>query len=267
MVLKALVCYAVAFFIPVIAFIFLVKLSKGKVELSALHITVGVLSFFAVLVGMLALMMFAFANTSTVYMTSYMPEWLYKLAVALLFFGAICLARFFIINAAYFSKGREDKGTSFLVGFGIAGGFAISIYCLYSFIYIAVTALNTDFVELTSESLLKFADSTVISVFTPFESHIYIALVFVIYACLMLIESRFMSQHANLPYKWTHTLIMYLLTSFCEVCMLSIILFSVSSISIIAIAVMALVLVILAGLAVKLLYKYKEELPYNNQFN
>ena len=266
MIFKALVCYAVAFLIPLVALFTLFKLSKGKTKFYPLHIVLGAISFFVVLLAMLGLFLFAFSEKSTVFMLSYMPEWIYKLSIALLFFGAVCLVRYFVLNSVYFSRDKEKKGTSFLVGFGISGGLAVSVYSLFTFIYVLVTSLTSPLVELTDESVLLFEDSTVISVFTPFESHILLSLFFAIYMCLMLINSKFMTQHSSLNYKWSHTLLMYLLTSLCEVTMLAVLVFSISA-SVLAVVITALILAVLSALCVKLLYKYKEELPYDSQFN
>ena len=267
MICKALICYAVSFMIPVIAVFLLAKFSKNKLRLYPLHMFIGAASFFVALIAMLLLMLYAFSSGTVSYFTAHTPEWLYKVTVAVLFFTAICLIRYFILNAAYFSKNREEQGTSFLIGFGMSGAVAISLYCLFSFIYVGVTAMSSKLVELTEESVFVFADSSVISVFTPFESHIFLSLVFVVYTALMFVQARFMTQHANLPYKWHHTLIMYLLTSFCEVLMLCIVLFAVSKINLIALIVMISAITVLSALSVKLLYKYKEYLPYKQQFN
>lgn len=267
MIAKALICYALSVIVAVAA-VFLLRFyfKKIKMRFSFAHMALGMLSFIAVIVGMLVLIMFAFSEENTAYMTALMSESFYKIAIAVIFFTLICLARYFILNAVYFSRDKESKGTSFLAGYGFGGIFIIAVYCLFSFIYVAYAALTSDFVALTSESVLHFADSTVISVFTPFESHVLITLVFVIYTALMLVTAQFMTQHANLPYKWNHTLVMYLLTSFCEICMTCIFLFAVSRIHYIAIIMIALILAVLSALSVKLLYRYKEVLPYQKQF-
>ena len=267
MIAKALICYALSVVLAVAAVVALCfYFKKANIRLSFAHLAIGTLSFIAVIAGMLFLIIFAFSEESVTYMKEIMSEAFYKIAVAVLFFAAICVIRYFVLNALYFQKERESKGSSFLAGYGLGGVLIIAVYCLFSFIYVGLTALSTEFLTLSSESVLHFKDSTVISVFTPFESHIFVTLVFVVYTALMLITAQFMTQHANLPYKWKHTLVMYLLTTFCEICMTCIFLFAVSRINYIAIIIIALVLMALAGVSVKLLYKYKEVLPYDKQF-
>ena len=267
MILNALLCYGIAFVIPIVSFVLLFIFTKKKFKFSVPNIIIGTLSFYVLAIGTMFLTMFAFSEETVMYMLSYMPEWLYKTLAALLFFGAVCVLRYFVLNAVYFSRNNEKGGASFLLGFGMAGAVAVSLYSLYSFVYIAITASVTDFVELTKESVLVFEDSTVISVFYPFWPHIVVALMFVVYGILMLVQSEFMTQHANLPYKWSHTLIMYLLTSACETCMLSVMLLCIAQVNIIFVLVVAAVLAVFSALSVKLLYKYKEELPYHSQFN
>lgn len=268
MIAKALICYALSVLIAVASvFLLCFYFKKIKMRFSFIHMAVGTLSFIGVTVCMIALIMFAFSDENITYMKAIMSERSYKIAIAVILFTLICIVRYFILNAVYFSRDKEAQGTSFLAGYGFGGVFIIAVYCLFSFIYLAFAAATSDFVVLTSESVFRLSDNTVISVFTPFESHILITVIFAVYTALMLVTAQFMTQHASLPYKWHHTLIMFLLTSFCEICMTCIFLFTVSKIHYIAIIIIAVILAALSALSVNLLYRYKEDLPYHNQFD
>lgn len=266
-VFKALVCYAVAVAIPVAAIIFLFKFFGKKFKLSVLHMIIGMLSFFGVIAAMLFLLLFVFSKESTDYMTVYIPEGIYKTAVAALFFALICVIRYFFLNSIYFSKFKENKGTSFLFGYGIAGSVAVAIYCLFMFSYISYCCITSSLVEFSSESVFKFADYTVIVAFEPFVSHILLSVIFVVYAGLMLIQSKFMTEHSNNPFSWKKTFGMFLLLMLCEICMASVVLFAVSRVNYYVIIGISAVIAVLAAFAVKLLYKYKEENPYEKQFD
>ena len=268
MIAKLLICYALAILLAVAGTIALkIYFKKNNIRFSVLNFLAGIASFVAILFAMLMFIMYAFSEESTLYMTAFMSEAVYKIAAAILFLVLVGILRYFLLNAIYFSKGREAQGSSFLAGFGMTGVYLIAFYCLFSFAFVAFTAANAPLITLTLESTLRFADHTIIPVFTPFESHVFVTILFLIYTALMLVTARFMTQHANLPYKWTHTLVMYLLTAFCEVCATAIILFAVAKMSYIWLIVIVAILAVLSGISVRLLYKYKDELPYEKQFD
>ncbi len=268
LILNSLICYLAAAVIPVIALFFAIKLikKKGK-KISALHTVIGAVSFVVMLVLMFVLMLYAFSADSTEYMSVIMDEAVYKISVAVLFFTAVSLVRYFALNAVYFNRYKEENGISFMVGYGACAGVAVSVYCVFMLIHIAITALSTSFTELSSESVMLFENGARISAFTPFYMHIFIAIIFVMYFALMLISALFMEQHSARPYKWHKTLRLYLLIFFCELLTVLTLLFASSSVSPVIICVIALIAVVLATFSVKYLYKYKEEQPYEKQFD
>ena len=264
MITKSLIFYALAVIVGALTLVgtfFAFKMRKRK--LMPLHILFGSLGFIVVLILMFILLMFAFSENSTVYMTALMPEFIYKLTVAILFFAAITALRYFVLNAVYFNNDKTDEGESFLAGFGLCGGLLVAVYSLFMFIMLATTSARS---TLTSfdKSALYFADGSVISSFASPSSIMLVSVVFLVYTALCIIIGEFMTQHATLPYSKKSTLAVYLITALCEHIMISMFLFATKST--LAVAIVSVFLVILAGLAVALLYKYKEELPYNKQF-
>lgn len=267
MILSSALCYIIsALLIAAGVFFTLFYFKKTGKRFSLLHSFYGGLAFVVMLVAMFALMLYAFSETSTMYMTAMMPEGVYKITVALLFFTAICLIRYFAVNSAYFSNNKTDKGYSFLVGYGLSGGIAVAVYCVFMLIHVLSCAVSSDFIGI-EESMLLFESGARIDVFEPFYAHVFVALIFIVYTGLMLIMSMFMDQHANLPYKKKTTIMMYSMITCCELLVICIVLFASTKISAIAIAVISVIIVALAALALRLLYKYKEELPYSKQFD
>lgn len=266
MILNAVLCYLISALIIFagVTLVYLYFKKTGK-TLSLLHSFFGALGFVVMLIAMFVLMLYAFSQSSTAYMTALMPEGIYKITVAVLFFTAVGLVRYFALNSAYFNKFKEDKGVSFLVGYGMAGGVAVALYCIVTLIHLVVCALSSEFTGI-DKSVFLFENGARVSTFEPFYSHIFVALVFVVYTALMIILSVFMQQHATRPYKSGKTLRMYLLINGCEILMICVILFTSAKISTIVIAAVCLVVAVLAALAVRLLYKYEEENPYNKQF-
>ncbi len=264
MVTKSLIFYALAVIVGAISFVgvaFAFKMRKRK--LMPLHILFGSLGFILMLVLMFMLMMFAFSHSSTTYMSELMPELIYKLCVAILFFAAISAIRYFILNAVYFNNNKTNEGESFLAGYGLCGCALITVYSLFMFIMLLSTSVRT---TLTSfdKSALYFADGSVISSFAAPSSVALVSVVFIVYTALCVIIAEFMTQHATLPYSKKSTLVVYLITALCEHIMISVFLFAAKST--LAVIIVSVILVCLAGCAVALLYKYKEELPYNKQF-
>lgn len=264
MVTKSLIFYALAVLVGVLSFVgvsFAFKLRKRK--LMPLHILFGALGFILMLVLMFMLIMFAFSHSSTTYMSELMPEFIYKLCVVILFFAAISAVRYFILNAVYFNREKVDEGESFLAGYGLCGCILVTVYSLFMFIMLLTTSMRTTLTSFDS-SALYFADGSVISSFASPLSVALVSVVFIVYTALCIIIAEFMTQHATLPYSKKSTLIVYLITALCEHIMISV--FLLAAKSTVAVVIVSVIMVLLAGLAVALLYKYKEELPYNKQF-
>lgn len=267
MILNALLCYAVAAALPVAALIAAVLfLKKSGKKISALHTFIGAVSFIVMLAGMFALMLFAFAEMNVVYMTAYMSEAFYKILVTVIFFLAVGVVRYYVLNAVYFNRYKEDNGVSFLLGYGICGGLIISLYCLFMFFLTLCTSLSSPLVQLSEESVLIFESGSNISVFTPFYAHILFAVIFVLYCAFMLVLSMFMTYRSAHPYKWYSTLGMYITIQLCELLAVMMILFASTSISPLALVVIFVLLTVVSALTVKLLYRYKDEQPYTKQF-
>lgn len=267
MIIKAIVSYIIAAAVPIFSLFLLLKfLNKSGKKISALHTFIGALSFIAVLVGMFVLMIFAFSQNTTQSMTVYMSEGVYKITVSLLFFIALGIARYFLLNALYFNRYKENDGISFFLGYGICGGLVVSAYCIFMFFLVLFTALSSPFEALTDQSVLIFESGAKISAFTPFYAHILFSVIFVLYSVIMLVISMFMDFHSAHPYKKSSTFIMYLLTHICEILATMILLFATTSVSPIAIVIIFVCLTVLSALSVKLLYKYKEESAYDKQF-
>lgn len=268
MIIKALASYGISVLLTAAtAVAFVLFFNRTGIRRRTLHILLGAIVFIAIIICMFFVLMFAFSENSTVYMTSMMDEGTYKISVAIIFFYLIGLIRYFVINAAYFNKGKNDSGMSFMAGYGLTASMIYGLYCLFMFIYISVTACMHKFMGISDGQALMFDDGTGISVFTPFLSHIFIAIVFALYAVLIMIIAYFMDQHSKLPYKKHSTVLMYIITNACEILMISVILFAVSKISPIVISVICVFTTALAAVALRMLYKYKEELPYNRQFD
>lgn len=264
MITKSLIFYALAVIVGILSLVgvaFAFKLRKRK--LMPLHILFGALGFILVLVFMFLLIMFAFSENSTNYMTELMPEFIYKLTVVILFFAAISAARYFVLNAVYFNNDKTNEGESFLAGYGFCGAALVTLYSLFMFVMLFTTSLRS---SLTSfdKNALYFADGSVISSFATPSSVALVSVVFLVYTALCIIIAEFMTQHATLPYSKKSTLVVYLITALCEHIMISVFLFAAKST--LAVVIVSAILVLLAAGAVALLYKYKEELPYNKQF-
>ena len=60
---------------------------------------------------------------------------------------------------------------------------------------------------------------------------------------------------------------MYIITNACEILMTCVILFASSKVNAVTISIVCAVIAALAALALAMLYKYKEELPYSKQFD
>ncbi len=264
MITKSLIFYALAIIIGVCAFVGIAIAFKiRKKKLMPLHIFFGSLGFIIMLVLMFLLIMFAFSENSTVYMSELMPEFIYKLTIVLMFFAAISALRYFVLNAVYFNKDKINEGESFLAGYGLCGCALITIYSVFMFIMLLTTSMRSTLTTF-DENALYFADGSVISSFATPSSVALVSLVFVVYTALCIIIAEFMTQHATLPYNKKSTLIVYLITALCEHIMISVFMFAAKST--VAVIIVSAIMMLLSGLAVALLYKYKEELPYNKQF-
>lgn len=264
MVTKSLIFYALAVLIGILSFVgvaFAFKIRQKK--LMPLHTLFGSLGFVLMLVLMFLLMMFAFSETSTDYMCALMPELVYKLGVVILFFAAISAIRYFILNAVYFNNGKINEGESFLAGYGLCGCTLVTIYSLFMFIMLLSASVRS---TLTSfdKSALYFADGSVISSFAAPSSVALVSVVFIVYTALCIVIAEFMTQHATLPYSKKSTLMVYIITALCEHIMISV--FLLAAKSTLAVVIVSVIMMLLAGFAVALLYKYKEELPYSKQF-
>ncbi len=266
MITKSLIFYALGVLMAVAAVIgvfFAFKLRKKK--LSPLHMLFGALGFIVMLILMFLLLMYAFSEETNTYMSAIFPELFYKLSVALLFFAAVSALRFFILNAVYFNKQKLNEGESFLAGYGICGALLVGIYSLFMF-FMLLSASSRSTLEAFDENALFFKDGTVISSFASPSAIVLVVLIFAAYTALCLIIAEFMTQHATLPYKKTSTFIVYTITALCEHIMIAVFLFALSAISTVAIVIISVIMMLLAAGSVVLLYKYKEELPYNKQF-
>ncbi len=268
MILKALACYAIAFLLPIAAIFTIFVLFKNKSRLSVLHMFAGAGSFLVSAVLMLILMMFAYSADAVDYMTVYFSEGVYKTVVAILVLASLFAIRHFSVDAMYFAKDKEIKGKSFLVGYGFAPAFIVALYCLFSFVYVAVSAMTSDFVRLTEESVLEFANSTVISVFTPFSTHIWLSVLFVVYGFSMFIHSKFLDFHSKHRYKWYKTLIVYCIISLCEITSITIAVFSLSKINLVYITVIVAFLTALSEICFRIIYRFdsNETGAYHSQF-
>lgn len=267
MIFSAIICYILAALLPVAALLLAVRILKKygkKVYIS--HSFIGALFFILMLVGMFALMLYAFSKDVVATVTAFVPEGIYKITLALVFFTVIGLIRYFALNKCYFGNFKEEKGISFLFGYGICGGVAISAYCVFMALHILFTSIATPFVSISEQAVLLFENGARISVFTPFYSHIAMSVVFVIYFALMIVIALFMAMHSAHPYKWQATFRMYLLTHLSELLAVVTLLFASSSVNPVVIAVICVVMLVLSALSVKFLYKYQEELPYDKQF-
>lgn len=268
LIINAILCYGASVLIAsaaIFAVIYFFK--KTKRRLSVLHTLLGALSFIAVIITMFLLMMYAFSENSTAYISALMPIGVYKITIAVLFFFAVGLLRYFAVNALYFSRGKEDNGMSFMAGYGLAGASVAALYCLFMFMYVSYSAVTDKFVALTEGQALMFESGAGIAVFTPFVSHIFVIIIFAVYTALTLIIAEFMDQHAKLPYRKRSTFLMYIITNTCEILMTCVILFASSKVSELTISIVCAVIAVLAALALTMLYKYKEELPYSKQFD
>lgn len=267
MVLKTLIFYAATLIVSLAALLgigYAFKL-RGR-KLSKLHMTLGGVGFFAMLAAMFALMMAAFSEDAILYITAYMPEGLYKVLVGALFFAVISAVRYFALNLAYFNRGKCDNGESFLAGFGFCGCFLITFYSVYMFIFLAATAVGNTLISIDENGFL-FKDGSVVPAFTQPSAVFLVAVVFIVYTVLCMIIGEFMTQHASLPYKKRSTFTVYSITAVCELIMCCTFLFSITEISTVAIIIISVLVAALAAGAVVLLYKYKEELPYEKQFD
>ncbi len=223
----------------------------------------GILAFFAAVFGLYMLIAFAFSESSTAYMGELMPKSVYMISVVVIFFILLGLLRYFILNAALFDRDRERQGVSFLAGFGLAGGTAAAIYCLFMFAYIAFTAATSRFTGITPDGALNFENNETISVITPLYSHVFFILALICYAVLMLEAARFMEKHARYPFSAAKTFGIYLLLTVCESTMACVLIFSRATIAVFVIC--AVVCAVFAA-AVELLYRYRKEQAYDRQF-
>ena len=264
MITKSLIFYAIAVIVGVCAFVGVAIAFKiRKKKLKPLHIFWGSLGFIIMLILMFLLIIFAFSENSTVYMSELMPEFIYKLTIVIMFFAAISALRYFVLNSIYFNKDKINQGESFLAGYGLCGCVLITLYSLFMFIMLLTTSMRSTLTKF-DESALYFADGSVISSFAKPSSVALVSLVFVVYTALCIVIAEFMTQHSTLNYSKKRTLIVYLITAFCEHIMISVFMFSAKST--VAVIIVSVIMMLLSGLAVALLYKYKEELPYNKQF-
>lgn len=265
---KAILCYGASVLIAVAAlFAVLYFFKKTKRRFSVLHTFFGALSFTVILIAMFLLMLYSFSDNSTAYMSALMPVGAYKIAVAVIFFLIVGLVRYFAVNALYFSRGKEDKGMSFMSGYGLAGAIITALYCMFMFVYVLYSAVTDKFIGLNDGQALMFESGAGIAVFTPFVSHIFVVMIFAVYTALILIIAEFMDQHAKLPYRKRSTFLMYIITNACEILMTCVILFASSKVNAVTISIVCAVIAALAALALAMLYKYKEELPYSKQFD
>jgi len=263
----SIICYFVATLVIVAALVFIglfFKRTHKKMYIS--HAFIGAGAFFLVVIGMFILFMYAFSKQNTEYINALMPEWIYKTSIVFIYFAVVGIIRYFALNCVYFNNCKTDKGISFIAGYGIAGGVVVALYCFIMMIHILITSISSELLSFDG-TIFCYDSGARISVLTPFVSHIYVALVFTVYAGLMLVISLYMEQHAALPYKPFATFKMYIITHGSELLIISIFLFLMSKISALAIALICVVIVALAATALVLLYKYKEELPYSKQFD
>lgn len=250
-----------------VAAIFLVRsyLKKTKKRLYILHTIIGAIAFGGILAAMFSFMRYAFSEIVIMQVTVHISESLYKILLSVGFFLAVGIVRYVVVDLLYYNREYRDQGTSFLIGYGIAGCMLIAIYCLFMLTHVIYQASVSDFVAL-EESMLLFKDEGRIVVFTPFISHVFLALVFAVYTGFMIVISIFMDLHSRKPYKGTVTFRMFLLTHGSELIMSAIMLFASASLNMVIIAVIFIIISVLAALSVKYLYKYEEKLPYDKQF-
>lgn len=267
MVVKTLIFYALAVIVGIAA-IFAVRFvfARRKRRLMPLHMFFGCLGFIAMLALMLLLVFFTFSKEVVISVTGYIHEGVYKVLIGALFFTVISALRYFALNFIYFNRGKTDAGESFLAGFGICGSFMVALYSLYMFIFLASTASGNKLLFI-DENGFAFADGSVVPAFENPVTLPLVTVVFLVYTALCIIIGEFMTQHAHLPYKTSSTVTVYSITSVCELIMCCTVLFSIAKISTLAIIIISVIVVSLAGAAVFLLYKYKEELPYEKQFD
>ena len=267
MIASAVLCYGAAALTVALAIVGTVLFfKKTQRRFSLLHAVIGAVSFAAVTAGMFALMLYSFSEDATDYMSAIMPEGLYKISVAVLYFAAVAALRYFILNGVYFNRCRADDGISFLAGYGIGAGAALLLYCLAMLVYIVISAAAYGYTGMSDGGALLFGNGERISVMLPFYGHIFAAGIFAAYAWLMLTYGVFADRHASLPYTGKRTAAVLVLLILCEIIMICSVLFHTSERGLIWVFAVCALSAAAAFAAVLKLYKYKKALPYEQQF-
>ncbi len=267
MVIKSLIFYALTVIVSVAAFFaILLGMKKRKKQLRPLHMFLGFIGFLVMLALMFLVIIFAFSKSSVLYMTAFLPEGIYKVAVAILFFMLLGIIRHFVLSAIYFDRDKTDEGESFLLGFGFSGGAIVAIYSLFMFFTVLSTAITDKFTQFKDGTML-FENGSIIAIFTPLYAHILIAVLFAFYSVLCIAISEFMTRLSSYRYKITKTLTVYSIISVCEIITLCSVLFALNALSVLICLIVSVASAVVSVLTVVYLYKYKEESPYKNQFN
>ena len=267
MLLKTLIFYGCTVALAV-AMCFAVSMlfKRKKQKIYKGHAVIGAVGFMAMLALVFWLGRFAFSEDVTMYVLEYMDPDLYKILAGILFFFVVATIRYFALNFFFFVRDKEEKGESFLLGFGICGSIIVAFYTLIMFLFILFTALGSK-LESYSGGAFIFEDHTVISTFDDPLNIMLVVLIFAVYTALCFVTGEFMRRHATNTYGFLHSLVIYLIVTLCEVGVCVLFLFSVSQISLYAIAIITLLFTLAAFASVFFLYKYKEVKDYKNQFD
>ena len=266
MVVKTLLFYAVAVVAAVALFIGIRLAFKfRKKTLSVSHMLIGSLFCGVTIALVIILARLGFSSYVLYYVKAWVSTELYQLVVTALFFFLIGLARFFALDFFYFNRDKSDKGESFLAGYGFCGALIVGIYSLFIFVWLSVTSLGNKLTDFQDGAFL-FEDGSVVSTFKATYAAVLLVAFFMIYTALCIIIAEFMSQHASLPYKKLSTVLVYGITSICEILMCSTFYYTVTKVSYVVLILVSVAIMALAAVAVIFLYKYKETLPYVKQF-
>lgn len=105
----------------------------------------------------------------------------------------LCVGRYFIARAVFFSRGRYDQGYSFSMGFGFAPGAFLFIYILIMLLIIVVHGLSTGSAVMEAGGLLTFEDNAQFSVFPAF-GHVSFAGMFVAVNFMLVLSGRMLAE-------------------------------------------------------------------------
>lgn len=267
MLTKTLIFYAITFAVAAIVCVGLSFLFKRRdIKISKLHVCIGAVGFMIMLALVFWLGTLGFSEDVTMYIVEYMDVELYKVLAGALFFFIVIAIRYFALNFFYFNRDKDDKGRSFLTGFGFCGCALIAVYCLLMFGFIAVTAIGSKLESYNSGAFI-FDDQTVISTFEDPTALLLVVLIFSVYTALCLIVGEFMSRHSTGTYKGLRTAFVYTVISLCEVVICSLFLFSSAVIPMYGTLIITVLVTAVALASVVYLYKYKEEKDYEKQFD